>query len=122
MKATIEAAVIPAICSDSHQPFGIRVQKAGPETWDLTWAFAVTAARSRKEGYAEQQLQGNFRILESYPGCPHCKQRRRLFACQCPGTPLSCHDGGPTATCPACKRTVTTGGRVTELAANSDHT
>ena len=64
------AKVIMAKCCECKKPVAIRIEEREGE-WHVTWAFAPPA-KINEEGYEQEAVEGDFRIDDTYPGCPHC--------------------------------------------------
>lgn len=96
----MEANVIMIRCKKNKMPFGARIQKEGND-WITTWAFEIDEEIAQKEGFeSDTSLSGSFRIIEEYPGCPHCGARSYFVCGKC--GKITCWDGSPTSQCAWC--------------------
>jgi hypothetical protein len=93
------AKVIKAQCAETKNYFGIRTEEKLPDFWEATWGFPMKETMQVTETYHDK-VRGQFKILPTYPGCPHCHQKG-LFLCQC--NKISCIDFTKrTHRCPWC--------------------
>lgn len=88
-------------CASTRQVFGLRLEETSRNTWSITWAFPIAAARAAREGYSPQLVvHGSFSFAAEYPGCPYCRANT-FFVCNC-GT-VQCIDAKISASvCPWC--------------------
>jgi len=75
------ASVILAKCGVNSGTFGIRVEKR-ENSWVRTWAFSIDEAKAKREGFDETKIEGSFRSIDGYPGCPYCGDDE-LVQCGC---------------------------------------
>jgi hypothetical protein len=113
-------AIVLGRCTRDKGSFGLRLERAGPETWQMTWAFAIKETVAKKEGYDCVVLEGSFDVSESYPGCPHCGAGS-IFRCSDDCGVVGCWDGrSRQVRCPGCGQMIELGGDLTSLDAGSD--
>ena len=63
--------VVMATCQQSKLPFGITVHKVEKE-YEFNWAFKITEASAKREGFDTNKVNGNIYNGPNYPGFPHC--------------------------------------------------
>jgi len=83
------ARILLSKCCKHNKMFGIRVERAGND-WIRTWAFPISAASAKREGFDETMITGSLNASPEFPGCPHCGAKN-LFKCAC--GQISCYDG-----------------------------
>jgi len=82
----LEANVILAKCNKHNRAFGILVEKENGD-WVRKWAYEITEAKAKREGFDKTSIAGSLYASPEYPGCPHCGERS--FVC-CSCGKLSC--------------------------------
>jgi hypothetical protein len=110
--------VILARCKKTKKLFGIRLEEEHTSRWFADWAFSIQENKARKEGYAQNTIQGSFDIDPAYPGCPHC-QAPGFFQCSC--GKIGSYDGeSRQVICPWCGRKIELSGLITSIQSNQD--
>ena len=103
-----KCAVILAKCQKTKNNFGIRLEhqiqkidKQDVPVWMATWAYKIkNDADSQSSGASSQQnLEGNFFLSDSFPGCPHCGNKKLTQCGECSRTFCSGEDQS-TVVCP----------------------
>ncbi|NMC84583.1 MAG: hypothetical protein GYA58_04790 [Anaerolineaceae bacterium] len=84
-------AVVAVRCSSCGQTFGISYKQVIQGEWIAYWAFPLTDAMSRREGYADTRLQGVCKFDSTYPGCPYCHNTGLVQCGRCHH--VNCWDG-----------------------------
>src|SRR4051794_9320875 len=111
--------IVLARCSHSEQLFGLRLEETSPSMWAYTWAFQISERKAGREGYTQNQINGNFFFAADYPGCPYCENGSSLIICSC--SKASCYDGeSMQIKCPWCKSIGQVSGIATRLTAGND--
>ncbi len=105
--------VVMARCCATEESFGIRVEEFAKKAWKADWAFAIKEDKARREGYHENEIDGEFAFAKPYPGCPYCG-RNALVRCGCGA--VYCWDGDSSEIkCSVCGITKPISGPVTRL-------
>lgn len=112
--------VVMSRCLRRGEPFGIRFEASSEgKEWAATWAFDVSEAAGKREGYDRQRITGSFVAFEGYPGCPYCKNHGYVKCGKCGR--LCCYDGSATRTkCTWCGYAADVGGIIDDLDSGND--
>ena len=95
----MEATVITMRCTRGKRPYGVRVQKTGGD-WVRTWAYEMTEAQMKHEGYDQTSVNGSLSVTSEYPGCPHCGTMGFVQCGRC--HKMTCYNGETALTCQWC--------------------
>lgn len=68
----LEATVVLSKCSKTKKVYGIRMEHKKDRVWHCTWAFPVSQAIAKEEGYGTTKISGHVQLDPEYPGCPYC--------------------------------------------------
>lgn len=63
--------VVMASCQKTGKHFGITTVRQGKD-YHFTWAFKLSEASAKKEGFDKNKVNGNIFNDAEFPGCPHC--------------------------------------------------
>ena len=85
-----DAQVVLAKCNQTHQPYGITVERQLDGDWHCVWAFKLSAKSASAEGYDDTPMSGRFTLDSEYPGCPYCGAQT-WYICGC--GKLNCWQG-----------------------------
>ena len=96
----MEAKVLIFKCTQRNEPFGVRVERMSDQDWWRTWAFRINPRVAAREGYDQNEIQGNLYATEEYPGCPHCGTDNFVQCGRC--QKVSCWHNETRLTCPWC--------------------
>jgi hypothetical protein len=87
-----KCAVILAKCQKSKNNFGIRMEhhiqkidNRNVSVWMATWTFKIKTDTDLQNSSisTQQNLEGNFFLSDSYPGCPYCGNKKILICGSC---------------------------------------
>jgi len=103
-----KCAVSLCKCQTTKGTFGIRIEQMTKKidnrdvsVWETTWAYKIKNEVDTKnaEPTFNQDMEGNFLISDSYPGCPYCGKKKLVVCGEC--NHIFCADEGQsTVTCP----------------------
>lgn len=106
-------------CSTNRQPFGVRLEEAGRNNWEVTWAFPVKESTAGKEGYDRSEIKGSFRVIDAYPGCPSCSAQALVLCANC--GKLGCwNPRNQMYRCPWCQSSGLVQGEISSMRADQD--
>lgn len=98
-KLNKDAFAVMAMCERTRENFGITVNPQGRELV-LTWAFKISAAQGRREGYEKKKVSGAVSLDDDFNGCPYCGSKRFYKCLKC--GKMVCYHGQQMVTCPSC--------------------
>lgn len=112
------AKVMVAKCCKCQQYVGIRIEEK-ENVWHVNWAFKLTQKEGQREGYETGAVNGNFKVDESFPGCPHCHAKGIAQCGTCDH--IVCYDKeDPKITCAFCGTTAERVEKVQSLNVNTE--
>ena len=82
IKREPEARIALCKCKESKKTYGIRMEKT-EWGWNCTWAFPISEASAKREGYDATVLKGMIGDAPEYNGCPYCRTKLFVVCAEC---------------------------------------